>query len=38
MPDHNLSQFFSLICIFWHYYRNSLELKKVLILRHIEIL
>ena len=31
--------FFCLIYIFWHYYRNSFELKKILlILRYIEIL
>ena len=31
--------FFCLVCIFWHYYRNSFELKMFLmILKHIEIL
>ena len=31
LSDQNLSRFFLLICIFWHYYRNNFKLKKFLI-------
>ena len=35
--DQNWFQFFYLNCIFWHYYRNSLEFKKFLmIFRYIQ--
>ena len=39
LPDRSFLQFFCLICIFWHCYSNSFELKRFLmILRCIELL